>query len=445
MSIFHAYDIRGLYERELDEGIAYLIGRAIVQHLNAETVLVGKDMRTSSNPLSDALVRGLRDQGASVVHIGLCSTPMFYWATQEYPAGVMVTASHNPSEYNGFKICKNGAIPVGEQSGLREIENLVLASDFEQPAERGSYEEKDVLQDYIRFNLDHLKTQRAFKIVVDAANGMGGYTYRQLQAELPNSIKMVPMFFELDGTFPNHEANPLKPETLRQLQEMVVEEGADLGVALDGDGDRVMFVDENGQAVQSDITTALIAKQILKERPGSTVLYDIRSSRVCPEEIENAGGTPVMTRVGHAFIKLEMAKQNAAFGGEISGHYYNQEVQNCENTQLVLFRLLNLLDSEDTQLSQLAAPLQRYNKIPETNFSVEDKLKVIHTLKERYGSQEGAKISTLDGIRIDFPDWWFNVRPSNTEPLLRLNLEAKSEEMMREKLTELSDEIKLQE
>jgi phosphomannomutase len=434
--IFKAYDIRGVYGDELDEGIAYLVGRAVTSYLNATRILVGRDMRTSSIPLRDALVRGIMDQGADVVDIGLCSTPMFYWATQHFEAGVMVTASHNPAKYNGFKICKNGAFPVGELSGMKEIEALVLAHEFPQPSRKGSYSTADVLKDFLSFNLSFLKTNRSFRVVIDAGNGMGGYTYAALMKRLPKGITIIPMFFEPDGRFPNHEANPLKQETCRQLQERVIAEKADLGVALDGDEDRVFFIDEHGEFLPSDFTTALVAQQVLSEHNGAKILYGICQSRIVPEAIVAAGGTPVMSKVGHANYKVLMKEIGAAWGGEHSGHYFNAEQQNTENTQIIFFRLLNLLAHEGKPFSEVVKPLRKYAKIPETNFETHKAREVMALLEAKYGPA-AQSISKMDGLRIDFLEWWFVVRPSNTEPVLRLNLEAKNEQMMNEKLEEL--------
>ena len=425
MSIFHAYDIRGTTGTDLDPGIAYLIGRAVAAHLRARTVLVGRDMRASGVALEEALVRGLADQGADVVRIGLCSTSLFYHATQSYPAGVMVTASHNPAQYNGFKICVDGARPVGEASGLLEIERLVLSQEFPAPAKSGVVkDDPDALARFLDFIVPFLRTDRQFRIVVDAGNGMGGYTYGALRERL-RTVEMIPLYFELDGTFPNHEANPLKPETLAALKARVIAERADLGVALDGDEDRIVFVDERGDDIPSDLMTAVIARQVLREHPGAAILYDVRQSRVTPEEIAAAGGEPVMTRVGHAFIKLAMRERHAAFGGELSGHYYNPEVQGAECTPLVLFRLLNLLAESGKALSAIVAPLRaRYAKAPETSYAVPDPQVAVAALDEAYAAVPGAQTSRIDGVRVDFPEWWFNVRASNTEPLLRLNIEA---------------------
>lgn len=439
--IFKAYDIRGIYGTELSEDLAYRIGRAVTIFTEAKKILIGRDMRLSSVPLCDALVRGVREQGAEVLDIGLCSTPLFYWATQKFEAGVMVTASHNPSQYNGFKICRDGAQPVGKGSGMDEIEQLALQKDFSAGQRHGVCAKASVLEPYLKFNLSFLKTSRHFKVVVDAGNGMGGYTYGELMRVIPKNIQIIPMFFELDGTFPNHEANPLNVETLKQLQARILLEKADFGVALDGDADRVVFVDDKGAYVPSDITTALIAQQVLMEHPGAVILYDIRQSRVTPVTIMAAGGKPVMTRVGHAFIKRAMREYKAAWGGELSGHFYNAEVQNCENTQIIFFRMLNLLSDKGRALSALAEPLKkRYSKIDETNFRISDADTIIKRLEREYAPHALA-VSHLDGLRIDFKAWWFNVRPSNTEPLLRLNMEAMSPNLLQEKFNELKRKI----
>lgn len=429
-NIFKAYDIRGIFGVELDVKTAYRIGRAVAVFSNAREILIGRDMRTSSNALHDSLVRGLLEQGCNVTDIGLCSTPLFYWATQTYEAGIMITASHNPAQYNGFKICRSGAQPVGEQSGMKEIEQLFYSGDFPESRSHGKYVETDVVDDYVRFNLTFLKTNKPFTVVIDAGNGMGGYTYGRLLRKIPSNIRIIPMFFELDGTFPNHEADPLKTENLKLLQKRVIREKADLGVGLDGDGDRIAFVDDKGVYLPNDFTTALIAGEILTEKRGATILYDIRQSRVTPETILAAGGKPVMTRVGHAFIKAAMREHHAAWGGELSGHFYNAEVQNCENTQIVFFRMLNLLAKKKLFLSRLTAPLRkRYAKIEETNFKVKDAKAILQSLDEEYSSN-ALGVSHLDGLRVDFEDWWFNVRPSNTEPLVRLNMEAKTPELL---------------
>jgi len=441
--IFHAYDVRGVYGTDLNESIMENIGRAAAVVLKAKTVLVGHDMRESSIPLQAALVKGLTEQGADVVDIGLCSSSLFYWATQKYPAGMMVTASHNPAKYNGCKVCRDGAQPVGELSGLKEIEQVATQAQFPVASRVGTVTKKEVFDEYIHFTTSYLEAGRKFRVVIDAANGMGGYTYGALLGRLPN-VEIIPMYFELDGNFPNHEANPLKIETLTDLKARVVAEKADLGVAIDGDEDRIVFVDEKGEDLSSDLTTALLARQVLRKHPGATILYDIRQSRVTPEEITAAGGKAVMTRVGHSFIKMAMREHSGAWGGELSGHFYNREVQNAECTQLTFFQMLNLLTDEKKTLSELVAPLRaRYAKISETNFTVPDPKGIIAALDKEYATHTDVTgVSRIDGVRIDMREWWFNVRASNTEPLLRLNLEAKTVEMRDQKFAEMTARIK---
>jgi phosphomannomutase len=438
-NIFRVSDIRGVWGDDLDEGAAYLIGRAIVVYLKAKRVLVGRDMRTSSIPLCDALVRGIRDQGADVIDMGLCSTPMFYWATQKYEAGVMVTASHNPPKYNGFKICRDGVHPVWDVA-LKELEQLVLKADFPACDRQGSYSEISLLPDYIKNNLSFLKTDKKFRIVVDAGNGMGGYVYDGLMKHGPKNLDIIPMYFELDGTFPNHEANPLKSETCKALQQRVLAEKADLGVALDGDGDRIFFIDEKGQWLCADFTTVLIAKQVLAEHPHGRIVYGICQSRIVREEILASGGVPILCKVGHAFYKTKMLETGAAFGAEHSGHFFNAEQQNTENTQVILFRLLNLLAKEGKMLSEAVEPLRRYVKMDEVNFTVKDGKAIMERLRQEY-AHAAKDVITLDGLRMEFEDWWFAVRPSNNEPLLRLNLECKTDAMLRERFGELSGKI----
>lgn len=441
-SVFHAYDVRGIFGEDLNADLFYRIGRALICFLNVDKVMVGKDMRETSPELQDALIRGITDQGADVINIGLCSSSMFYWSAQRFPASAMVTASHNPAQYNGCKFCRDGAGPMGEGNGLRDIERLAKENVFPDAKRKGVVSSEDVFESFLQFTTSFFHAKRSFRVVVDAANGMGGYTYGALIGRLPN-VEIIPMYFELDGRFPNHEANPLKIETLEALKHRVVEEGADLGVAIDGDEDRIVFVDEKGMDLPSDITTAILAKQVLKEHPGSNILYDIRQSRVAPEEIQASGGVPIMTRVGHSFIKAAMREHNGAWGGELSGHFYNREVQNAECTQLTFFQMLNLLDRENQSLHSIADPLrQRYAKIPETNFTVSNPKAIIATVAQRYRERQDVQsFSDIDGIRIDFADWWFNLRASNTEPLLRLNLEAKTPQMRDDLFAEISAQL----
>lgn len=434
--IFKNYDIRGVYGTELTDEVAYRVGRALVTFLGVSEVVVGHDMRKSSPAISKALMAGIMDQGANVVDIGLCSTPMLYWTVQSYPAGVMITASHNPGQYNGLKMCK-GAMTIGEINGMFDIKRLALENNFSEPAKKGSYKKIDVLLPFLRFSLSILNTKKPFKIVVDAGNGMGGFTYGELMQLLPANIQLVPMFFEPDGAFPNHEANPLKTETLRALQKKVIEEEADLGMALDGDDDRIVFVDNEGQPVHSDYTVSLLIQQILTEKPEGTVLYNVVQSRIVPEMIRSYGGISIMVKVGHTNIKHYMREYGAVFAGDHSGHYYNSEQSNTENTMIILFRLLNYLSTKESTFAQLVAPLRaEYAKIEETNFEVSDPKSVVDQLRGMY-SKEAWNVSNIDGVRIDFEDWWFNVRPSNTEPLLRLNMEARNTDVLSQKLEEL--------
>jgi len=366
---------------------------------------------------------------------------MFYWASQKYQAGVMVTASHNPAKYNGFKICRDGTVPVGAANGMDEIRRIVLEQDFAPSHRKGVRRTISVVDDFIKFNLSFLKTTKKFKVVVDAGNGMGGYTYSELSKRIANNVEIVPMYFEPDGTFPNHEANPLKYETLRALQAKVKELHADLGVATDGDEDRVFFVDNEGVILPAEITHAIIAKQVLEEKPGSTILYTVNESRLVPEEITACGGKPIMAKPGHAFLKLAMREHHAVFAGELSGHFFNAEQTYSENTQIVFFRMLNILAESNVSLADLARPLRtRYSKIDETNFEVHNAREIIDKLDREYSNNAQA-ISRIDGLRVDFSDWWFNVRASNTEPLLRLNLEAKNKDLMHAKFEELKNKI----
>jgi phosphomannomutase len=427
--IFKAYDVRGIFPDELNEDIAYQIGRAFVIFIKAKDVLIGRDGRLSSPQLFEALAKGITDQGADVVDIGLASTPMFYFAAAKAKASIMVTASHNPKQYNGFKFCRENAIPISEDTGIRDIQELVKKNKFEEPEAKGKIIKKEIMQDFIRHNLGFVKTDKKFKVVVDAGNGMGSFTFPKIFAELP--FKFVPLYCEMDFNFPNHEANPLKYETLKDLQKKVIEKKADIGIALDGDGDRCIVVDEKGNIVNCDFMTALIAKKLVKERPGSLILYDLRSSKIVPETIKAAEGKAVMCRVGHSFIKKQMRDEGAVFAGELSGHFYYKDSFFTESSFITLAIILNLLAEENRPLSELAEPLKKYFQSGEINSEVADKEAKIREIEERF--KDADKILHLDGLSMYYKEWWFNVRPSNTEPLLRLNLEAGTKELMEEK------------
>jgi phosphomannomutase len=445
--IFKAYDVRGIYGKELTEDTARRIGRAFRVVLDAadlahggEKVVVSRDMRPSSLPLAEALIEGLTASGLDVVDIGLATTPTNYFAIGHLGAagGVQVTASHNPAEYNGLKFSKHEARPVSGDYGIPLIEATVASGAFPEAGRAGRVTSADVAAAYRSHVLSFLHRPagaRRLKVVVDAANGMA-VVDRPIFDAL--GVDLVPLFFELDGTFPNHEANPLKLENLRDLQARVRETGADLGVACDGDFDRAAFVDETGEPVGSDLTTALIAGELLAAEPGKHVLYDLRSSRAVPEYIRERGGLPVRERVGHSFMKATLRRVDGLFGGELAGHYYFRDNYFADCAALAVVEILDLLWRSGKTMSQVVAPLRRYAKSPETNFEVEDKAGKIRELESAYA---GGRVDWLDGITVEFDDWWFNVRPSNTEPLLRLVCEARTEKLLAARMAELVDRI----
>lgn len=441
-SIFKAYDIRGIYPRDLNEEVAYFVGRAIVVLTGAKTVVVGYDARFSSDSLVKAVIKGVTEQGADAVNIGLVTTPMLNFAVAEYPeheAGIMVTASHNPKEYNGLKLCYGNALPIGENTGMAELKKLVLEEKFF-AAVPGKILKKEILDAYVEkvLSLIDVKNIKPLKIVVDTANAVGAIPLPEFFKKIP--CQLIPLYFELDGNFPNHEANPLKEETLVDLKKKVLEESADLGVAIDGDADRIGFVDEKGETVRADLILTLITKKLLEEKPGELVLYDVRSSRIAREVVEKAGGRAEMCRVGHALIKKQMWDNGALFAGEFSSHFYYRDFYNVESGDLTMLKLLEIISLSGRKFSEIVAPLLRYHHSGEINFEVSDKEGKMKELEEKYGAT-ASEISHLDGVRLDFSNWWFNVRPSNTEPLLRLNLEAKTKELMEEKKKELTEII----
>jgi phosphomannomutase len=435
--IFKAYDIRGLYPAEINKAVAYAIGRALVTHTGAKKIIVGFDMRESSPELEASLISGVTDQGADVVKIGISTTPMLYFASWQIEAdvAVIITASHNPAEWNGMKFCLKGAVPIGEGSGMEEVRDLAIAGNFPENDKKGVVTEQlDFHQKYLSYMEQFFITGRAKKkLVIDYANGMG-ILDKAVFEKFPAEIEAIYMYDTLDGNFPNHEANPLKTETLTALQEKVVAEKADLGIAYDGDADRVGFATEEGEIVSMDYLIALLAKEVLKKNPGGLVLMDLRSSNAVREVIEEAGGQVNRCRVGHSLIKKQMREQGAIFAGELSGHYFFAENSKAEMTTFAVITLLNLMNETGKKMSELIAELKRYFHSGEINSDVADKDAVMQKLKETYAD---GKLDELDGIRIDFSDWWFNVRASNTEPKLRLNLEAKTKELMEEKRDEV--------
>jgi len=435
MSIFKAYDVRGVYPSELNEELAYKIGRAFVSFLKVDNVAVSMDMRGSSESLKKELIRGIIDQGADVIEVkGLCSTPRSYFACWflKAAASIMVTASHNPGKYNGLKFTRKEAIPISGATGIKDIEELVLKNEFKEVKEKGKVIMKDVTKAYKEHILSFIDISKIkpLKVVIDAGNGMGGRDMDLILDKLP--LKVIKMFFEPDGNFPNHEANPLKEENLADLKKMIIKEKADFGISLDGDADRVFFIDENCETVPSDLITCLISEEILKEKKG-TILYDLRSSWIVKEVIEKNKGKASMSRVGHSFIKEQMRKEDGIFAGELSGHFYFKDNFYTDSGIISALKVIQII-SEKGKLSELVKPLKKYYASGEINSEVEDKEGKMKELSEKY--KEGY-VCWLDGVRVDFEDWWFNVRASNTEPLLRLNLEAKNKNLMEDKRDEV--------
>ena len=427
--IFKAYDIRGIYPEQLNAEMAERIGRAFVVHTGAKKVVIGRDMRPHSVPLFEALAKGVMAQGADVIDIGLCSTPMSYHANGKLGAdgSIMITASHNPAEWNGFKLCRKGAVPISGATGIADIEALALANQWTDAEKPGTLSTYDIAQEYASFLRSHAKMDRKLKVVVDYANAMGSYEI----AGIEDLFEIIPMYKELDGTFPNHEANPLHTSTLDALRAKVKETGADFGAGFDGDADRCGFVDDQGEIIPMDMFTALIAQDILSTDKGATILYDLRSSRAVPECIAEHGGRPVMSRVGHAFIKAQMREENAVFAGELSGHYYFRENFVAESQGLAMIKLANLICKENQKVSTMVDPLRKkYVQSGEINSKVADVPAILNAIKEKYSD---GNMFELDGISVEYSNWWFNVRASNTEPLLRLIVEADTKELMEEK------------
>lgn len=442
--IFKAYDIRGLYPEEIDDDAAYRIARAFVSALKCKRVIVGHDMRDSAAAFEAATIRGLIDQGADVVPIGLTSTPMYYFAVNylKGDAGVQCSASHNPAEYNGYKMTGHSAIPSIAFVSNDALYEAACSGEFDDPDKKGTVlEEQNVLDAYVEAVLDTagIRDFGNLKIVVDCGNGMGGYILPKLFDKVGN--EPIRLYWRLDGSFPNHEANPLKTETLLALRDRVVDERADLGVAFDGDGDRVAFIDEKGQIIPGDFVTVLIAREMLKKKPGAEILYDLRSSWVVPEEIEKAGGKAIECRVGHGLIKRQMREEGGYFAGELSSHYYFKDFFTTDNGDLAMLNVIKLVVAEGMPISEIVRPLRRYFHSGEINSEVADIPAVIARIKAKYGPS-AKRVTEIDGYKAEFDDWWFNVRPSNTEPLIRLNLEAKTKEKMEEKVEELLGEIR---
>jgi len=441
--IFKAYDIRGLYPKEINEDVAYLIGRGLCSYLKPQVVCVGRDVRLSSPVLLRGLVQGIVDSGADVVDLGIIPTDCLYFAVGHfrYPAGVVITASHNPKEYNGFKICRENAIPLSGDAGLNQIKEIIEKGNFVRG--KGTIREMEVLDEYIKHLLSFIdiRSIKPLRVAIDAGNGVGGIFLKELFRHLPCEI--VPLYFEPDGNFPNHLPNPIDPGAIVDLRRAVLEHKCDLGAAFDGDADRVFLMDERGEVLNGGILAALVAKSILIKNPGSKVVYNIIASRVFPETVEKYGGVPIKSRVGHAFIKPLMREHNAIFGGEHSGHFYFRDNFYADSGSIAFLIALELISKEDKKLSQLVSEIDHYVRTPEINFEVKDIPAKMKQLEEVFLAR-GYEIDKLDGITVSGRGFWFNLRPSNTEPLIRMNLEAENMEILdrkKQELTELFKEV----
>lgn len=441
-NIFRAYDIRGIYPEEINEEAAYLIGRAFVKFLNKPkaNIVVGRDNRLSSPALFKNLVKGITDQGANVIDIGLSTTPMFYFATAYYgfDGGVEISASHNPPQYNGFKLVREGAISVSGESGIKEIQKMVQkgkSASWRKRKKEGKVFKKKVISEYVKFNLKNfdLSQMRNLKIVIDVANAVPGIAASEFFQKI--DCRTYYLYPELDGSFPNHPPCPHEEKNLKELKKEVLSKNADLGIAFDGDGDRVIFVNEQGKMISGDLITALLVSLILREAPGEKVLCDIRSSNLIRDTVKEMGGIPVIGRVGHSFIKEKMRKENIIFQGELNGHYYLREHYFSEAPFFVIFKILGEMSKTKKTISELVKPYEKYYHSGEINFKVKDKKKILKILEDKFG--KGGQISKIDGLRIDFLNWWFNIRPSHTEPVLRLVVEAKTKKLMEKKKKEI--------
>ena len=426
--IFKAYDVRGLVPDEFDETVAQSVGAAFAQLTGAPAMVTVHDMRTSSVPLAEAFGRGAASQGTEVISAGLGSTDMLYYASGSLGLpGAMITASHNPAKYNGIKLCRAGARPVGADTGLAELREMAARGVPAKPGLAAAITRRDLLSGYAAYlnALVDLSGIRPLKVAVDAGNGMAGYTVPKVFEGLP--IETVPLYFELDGTFPHHEANPIDPANLADLQRAVRAAGADIGLAFDGDADRCFVVDERGEIVSPSVLTALIAVRELAREPGATIIHNLITSRAVPEIVSEHGGQPVRTRVGHSFIKTEMANSGAIFGGEHSGHFYFRDFWFADSGMLAALHVLAALGSQDGPLSPLLSSYARYVASGELNSEVTDQAAATARVREAFKGRPGLSVDELDGLTVSGDGWWFNLRPSNTEPLLRLNVEARDQ------------------
>ena len=433
--IFKAYDVRGIFPDELDEDTARRIGAAFAEWSRAQRIVVGRDCRLSSPALAEAFASGANARGADVVDIGLAATDLLYYASGMLDVpGAMLTASHNPPQYNGIKLCLAGAAPVGEETGLVDIRELAERDAYGPAPREGTVERRDLLSAYVQHVVGFIDADRIapLTVVADTANGMGGLVVPPVFSRLP--VELIQLFPELDGTFPNHPADPIDPENQRDLMRAVTENSADIGLAFDGDADRVFLVDEHAEGVSGSLVTALVAESMLQKHPGAKILHNVICSWTVPEVIGEHGGVGVRTRVGHSFIKKVMADTGAVFGGEHSGHYYFRDHYRADSGLIAALIVLEVLSEYGGPLSKLLAPYRRYEASGEINSQVEDQSAMIERLAERYAE---GKQDRLDGLTVEYEDWWFNVRPSNTEPLLRLNVEARTKDLLEEETKEL--------
>src|SRR5438270_2958062 len=437
-TLVKAYDVRGIAGENLTDEVAYRIGRAAAHYLDVPEIAVGRDMRLSSPQLAAALLRGIIDQGTNAIDLGMVTTDGLYFAVGafDYAAGVMITASHNPGQYNGMKFCRAQAFPISLESGLADIRDLAIRGDFPEPARKGQVIQRDVTEEYISHALSFIDVSKIkpLKVVIDAGNGMAGLVMPRVFKHLPCTL--IPLYFELDGNFPNHPASPIEPENMEDLQKKVREIGADLGAAFDGDADRMFPVDERGDVVDGSMVTAIVSNSLLHKQSGSTILYNLIVSKSVPELINRLGGKAVRTRVGHSYIKAEMRKLNGIFGGEHSGHFYFRDNWFADSGLIAFLITLELVSIEGKPLSELLKPLDKGVRSGEINSTVNDVQGKLQVLEEHFG-KDAQSVDHLDGITVDYEDWWFNVRPSNTEPLLRLNVEANNRQLMEQKRDEL--------
>lgn len=440
-SIFKAYDIRGIYPTTINEELSKKIGQAFVEHFKLKKVAVGRDGRLSSLQLEKAISQGIIAAGADVTHLGLVSTDMIYFAAgaYDYDGLLIVTASHNPKDNNGFKMVLKGAIAVSGEEGLASMRDLIKEDKLEIASESGKEDDRNIYNDYvlkIHSLVDKTKL-KSLKVVVDAGNGVGGYVFAKVAEGLP--IEMIPLYCDVDGNFPNHQPSPIEDENLVDIKKKVIDESADLGLAFDGDGDRVYLIDEKGQAISASVMTAMIAKRMLDRQPGARILYNVNVGWIVPETIKQNGGVPAITKVGHSLIKAQMRKEDGLFAGEHSGHYYFKDLYYADSGMLAALTMIELISELGQPLSVVAKPYDKYFLSGEINTDVADPMAKIAAFKEKY--QDG-KVLELDGLSVEYPDWRFVLRPSNTEPLLRLCVEAKTKEVMEEKRDELVALIK---